>query len=120
MDQVSADPIQPQLLRHESPTATRTQGRRASYRAVQRPSVHAARALGMARSRLHRGCKVMCTWAQVGAIAGGNAVVLKPSEQSPGVAKLFAELVPKYLDQDLFHVINGGIPETTRVRPVLN
>ncbi|KAJ8473063.1 hypothetical protein ONZ51_g8114 [Trametes cubensis] len=49
------------------------------------------------------------------AIAGGNAVVLKPSEQSPGVAKLFAELVPKYLDQDLFHVINGGIPETTRV-----
>ncbi|KAH9903161.1 NAD-aldehyde dehydrogenase [Cubamyces lactineus] len=51
----------------------------------------------------------------VGAIAGGNAVVLKPSEQSPEVAKLFAELVPKYLDQDLFHVINGGIPETTRV-----
>ncbi|KAI0325253.1 NAD-aldehyde dehydrogenase [Cubamyces sp. BRFM 1775] len=51
----------------------------------------------------------------IGAIAGGNAVVLKPSEQSPGVAKLFAELVPKYLDQDLFHVINGGIPETTRV-----
>ncbi|KAJ8474575.1 hypothetical protein ONZ51_g7116 [Trametes cubensis] len=51
----------------------------------------------------------------VGAIAGGNAAVLKPSEQVPETAKLVAELVPKYLDRDLFHVINGGIPETTRV-----
>ncbi|KAI0659649.1 NAD-dependent aldehyde dehydrogenase [Cubamyces menziesii] len=50
-----------------------------------------------------------------GAIAGGNAMVLKPSEQAPATAQLLAELVPQYLDRDLFHVINGGIPETTKV-----
>ncbi|KAH9903156.1 NAD-aldehyde dehydrogenase [Cubamyces lactineus] len=49
------------------------------------------------------------------AIAGGNAVVLKPSEQASATAKLLAELVAQYLDPDLFHVINGGIPETTKV-----
>ncbi|KAI1792769.1 NAD-dependent aldehyde dehydrogenase [Ganoderma leucocontextum] len=49
----------------------------------------------------------------VGAIAGGNAAVLKPSEQTPATSVLLAELVPKYLDNDLFHVINGGVPETT-------
>ncbi|KAI0767700.1 NAD-dependent aldehyde dehydrogenase [Fomes fomentarius] len=51
----------------------------------------------------------------VGAIAGGNAVVMKPSEQTPATSALFAELVPKYLDNELYHVINGGIPETTAV-----
>ena len=55
------------------------------------------------------------TERQVGAIAGGNAAVLKPSEQTPATSALFAELVPKYLDKDLYHVINGAIPETTRV-----
>ncbi|KAI9070308.1 aldehyde dehydrogenase [Trametes sanguinea] len=49
----------------------------------------------------------------VGAIAGGNAVVLKPSEQSPACAALIAELVEKYLDRDMFHVINGAVPETS-------
>ena len=52
---------------------------------------------------------------QIGAIAGGNAVVLKPSEQTPLTAALFAELIPEYLDNDLFQVVNGAIPETTRV-----
>ena len=52
---------------------------------------------------------------QVGAIAGGNAVVMKPSEQTTATAALLAELVPKYLDTDLFHIVNGGVPETTKV-----
>ncbi|CDO77358.1 hypothetical protein BN946_scf184787.g7 [Trametes cinnabarina] len=51
----------------------------------------------------------------VGAIAGGNAVVLKPSEHSPATAALITELVPKYLDPDLVHVINGGVPETAAI-----
>ncbi|KAI8968779.1 NAD-aldehyde dehydrogenase [Trametes punicea] len=51
----------------------------------------------------------------IGAIAGGNAAVLKPSEHSPSSAVLFAELVPQYLDTDLFHVINGGIRETQQI-----
>ena len=52
---------------------------------------------------------------QVSAIAAGCAAVLKPSEQTPAFSKLIAELLPKYLDPELYHVINGGVPETTQV-----
>ena len=48
-------------------------------------------------------------------MAGGNGAVLKPSEQTKATSALLAELVPKYLDNDLYHVINGGVPETTKV-----
>uniref|UniRef100_F6VZL9 Aldehyde dehydrogenase n=2 Tax=Ornithorhynchus anatinus TaxID=9258 RepID=F6VZL9_ORNAN len=51
----------------------------------------------------------------VGAIAAGNAVIIKPSELSEHTAILLAELLPQYLDQDLYHVINGGVPETTEL-----
>jgi aldehyde dehydrogenase (NAD+) len=43
----------------------------------------------------------------VGAIAAGNAVVLKPSEIAPASSRLMAELVPKYLDRDAIAVIEG-------------
>ncbi|MDT5290051.1 MAG: aldehyde dehydrogenase, partial [Mycobacterium sp.] len=43
----------------------------------------------------------------VGAIAAGNAVVLKPSEVSPASSALMAELVPRYLDRDAIVVIEG-------------
>jgi aldehyde dehydrogenase (NAD+) len=43
----------------------------------------------------------------VGAIAAGNAVVLKPSEVCPASSALMAELVPKYLDPDAIAVIEG-------------
>lgn len=46
-------------------------------------------------------------------IAGGNCVVIKPSEIAVNVAAKVAELVPKYLDQDAVAVVCGGIPETT-------
>ncbi|KAI1783576.1 NAD-aldehyde dehydrogenase [Ganoderma leucocontextum] len=46
---------------------------------------------------------------------GGNAAVIKPSEHSPATSALFAELIPQYLDPDLYHVIQGAIPETTKV-----
>lgn len=35
----------------------------------------------------------------VGAIAAGNAVVIKPSEVAPATAKIIAELIPKYLNR---------------------
>lgn len=54
--------------------------------------------------------------SQISAIAGGNAAVLKPSEQTPAFSALVAELVPKYLDPELFYVMNGGVTETTKVR----
>ncbi|KAN0131957.1 Aldehyde/histidinol dehydrogenase [Lactarius tabidus] len=50
----------------------------------------------------------------VGAIAAGNACVLKPSELTPAFSALVADLVPKYLDPELYAVVNGGIPETTK------
>ncbi|KAF9199392.1 Aldehyde dehydrogenase [Haplosporangium sp. Z 27] len=49
----------------------------------------------------------------VGAIAAGNAVVFKPSEMAPHAAALFTRLLPKYLDQRSYRVVNGGVQETT-------
>jgi len=50
-----------------------------------------------------------------GAIAAGNTVVLKPSELSSAVSALMAELIPQYMDKDVFQVVNGAIPETTKL-----
>ncbi|XP_049962956.1 aldehyde dehydrogenase, dimeric NADP-preferring-like isoform X1 [Schistocerca serialis cubense] len=50
-----------------------------------------------------------------GAIAAGNCLVIKPSEMSPHTSKLVAELVPKYLDRDCFHVVEGGVAETSEL-----
>lgn len=55
---------------------------------------------------------------KAGAIAAGNAVVVKPSEQTPAVSALIAELVPKYLDPQLIRVVNGAIPESTKASNV--
>ena len=49
----------------------------------------------------------------VGAVAAGNAVIVKPSEVAPATSALIAELLPRYLDPDAVRVIQGGIPETT-------
>ncbi|XP_058019831.1 aldehyde dehydrogenase family 3 member A2 [Ahaetulla prasina] len=51
----------------------------------------------------------------IAAIAAGNAVVIKPSEISENVAKMFEKLLPQYLDKDLYPVVNGGVPETTEL-----
>ncbi|XP_075445714.1 aldehyde dehydrogenase family 3 member A2 isoform X2 [Ascaphus truei] len=51
----------------------------------------------------------------VGAIAAGNAVVLKPSEVSENTAKLLEQIIPQYLDKELYPVINGGVAETTEL-----
>ncbi|KAK3831507.1 MAG: aldehyde dehydrogenase 3 family, member B1 [Linnemannia gamsii] len=51
----------------------------------------------------------------VGAIAAGCSAVLKPSEVTPHSARLIAELVPRYLDNKAFMIINGGAPETTQL-----
>ncbi len=49
----------------------------------------------------------------VGAVAAGNCVVLKPSELSPHVSALLAEILPEYLDPDAVAVVEGGADETT-------
>ncbi|AXH94819.1 aldehyde dehydrogenase family protein [Ornithinimicrobium avium] len=48
-----------------------------------------------------------------GALAAGNTVVVKPSEVTPTVAALLAELLPRYLGADVAAVVTGGVPETT-------
>ncbi|XP_022976768.1 aldehyde dehydrogenase family 3 member H1-like isoform X1 [Cucurbita maxima] len=49
----------------------------------------------------------------VGAIAAGNAVVLKPSEISPSTSSLMAKLLGKYLDTSAVRVVEGAVPETS-------
>ncbi len=48
-----------------------------------------------------------------GAIAAGNAVVMKPSEVTTNTSSLLASLVPKYLDSSVIALVEGGVPETT-------
>ncbi|KAG5269162.1 hypothetical protein AALO_G00198960 [Alosa alosa] len=48
----------------------------------------------------------------IGAIAAGNAAVVKPSELSKHSASLLKELLPQYLDQEMYPVVLGGVPET--------
>ncbi|KAL1346997.1 hypothetical protein HN51_020523 [Arachis hypogaea] len=49
----------------------------------------------------------------IGAIAAGNAVVLKPSEVAPASSALLADMLTKYLDNSAVRVIEGGAPQTT-------
>ena len=51
----------------------------------------------------------------IGALAAGNAVVLKPSEVSPACSRLIAEQVPCFFDTDAIQVVEGGVDETTRL-----
>ncbi|CAE6527715.1 unnamed protein product [Rhizoctonia solani] len=51
----------------------------------------------------------------IGAIAAGCAVVIKPSELTPVTSAVLTELIAKYLPPDVITVVNGGIPETTRL-----
>lgn len=48
----------------------------------------------------------------VGALAGGNAAVLKPSEIAARTSALMADLVPRHLDPESVAVIQGGADET--------
>lgn len=51
----------------------------------------------------------------VGALAAGDAVVLKPSELAPATSAAMARLVPQYLDRSAVAVVEGGIAETTEL-----
>ncbi|OIT02388.1 PREDICTED: aldehyde dehydrogenase [Nicotiana attenuata] len=49
----------------------------------------------------------------IGAIAAGNAVVLKPSEIAPATSSVLAKLLGEYMDVTAVRVVEGAIPETT-------
>uniref|UniRef100_A0A8C6L7N7 Aldehyde dehydrogenase n=1 Tax=Nothobranchius furzeri TaxID=105023 RepID=A0A8C6L7N7_NOTFU len=48
----------------------------------------------------------------IGAIAAGNAAVVKPSEVCVHTAKVMENLLPLYIDKELYPVVTGGVPET--------
>ncbi len=48
-----------------------------------------------------------------GAIAAGNAVVLKPSEVTPHVSAVLAKRIPEYMDPEAIALVEGGVDETT-------
>jgi aldehyde dehydrogenase (NAD+) len=49
----------------------------------------------------------------VGAVAAGNAVVLKPSEVTPHTSAALAKRIPEYMDPEAITLVEGGVPETT-------
>ncbi|RKP23542.1 aldehyde dehydrogenase family 3 member B1-like protein [Syncephalis pseudoplumigaleata] len=51
----------------------------------------------------------------VGAMAAGNTVVLKPSELAPYSARAITELLPRYLDQRAYRVVNGAVEESSQL-----
>ncbi|KAL7844578.1 hypothetical protein SRHO_G00231170 [Serrasalmus rhombeus] len=48
----------------------------------------------------------------IGAIAAGNAAVIKPSEVSVHTSKVMEELLPLYIDKEMYPVVTGGVSET--------
>lgn len=48
------------------------------------------------------------------ALAGGNTVVLKPSELAPATSAALARWIPEYLGE-VVQVVEGGVPETTEL-----
>ncbi|XP_047163318.1 aldehyde dehydrogenase family 3 member H1-like isoform X2 [Vigna umbellata] len=49
----------------------------------------------------------------IGAIAAGNAVVLKPSEIAPATSSLMAKLLGDYMDNSCIRVVEGAVDETS-------
>ena len=55
----------------------------------------------------------LCLAPLIGAVAGGNCALVKPSEMAPETSSLLASELLHYLDKDAFRVVEGG-PELTR------
>jgi aldehyde dehydrogenase (NAD+) len=51
----------------------------------------------------------------VGALAAGDAVVVKPSEHAPESSALLADLLPRYLDRDAVAVVEGEADTTQKL-----
>ena len=49
----------------------------------------------------------------VSALAAGNTVIVKPSELSMNTSKVMADLINNSFESNYFHVIEGGVKETT-------
>ncbi len=55
----------------------------------------------------------LCLSPLAAAISAGNCAVIKPSELAPASSALLARLIPQFIEQDCYRVVEGGIPEAT-------
>ena len=51
----------------------------------------------------------------IGAVSAGNCAIVKPSELSPATSRVVAELLPRYMDPECYHVVEGAAEETTQL-----
>ncbi|KAI8456181.1 Aldehyde/histidinol dehydrogenase [Phakopsora pachyrhizi] len=51
----------------------------------------------------------------VGAIAGGNSLIIKPSENCPATTSLMTRLIESYMDSNNIQVINGDQHQATKL-----
>lgn len=49
----------------------------------------------------------------ISAIAAGNTVIIKPSELAMNTSQIMARMINENFDENYFHVIEGGVQETT-------
>jgi aldehyde dehydrogenase len=54
---------------------------------------------------------LMAAWKLAPALAAGNAIVLKPAEQTPAAIMVFAELVADLLPAGVLNIVNGFGPD---------
>lgn len=55
----------------------------------------------------------LCVGPIIGALAAGDAVLLKPSELAPATSAALARLLPEYLDDRAVAVLEGGVEVAT-------
>jgi aldehyde dehydrogenase (NAD+) len=51
----------------------------------------------------------------ISAMAAGNTIILKPSELAMNTSNLMAKLINENFDSQYFHVVEGGVKETTEL-----
>ncbi|UZD89619.1 aldehyde dehydrogenase family protein [Cognatishimia activa] len=51
----------------------------------------------------------------IGALAAGNCALIKPSEMTPSVSRLLAEMVARSFSRSVVQVVEGGVEETTQL-----
>ncbi len=51
----------------------------------------------------------------IAAMAAGNTIVLKPSELPARTSAVMAQLINSTFSSEYFHVVDGGVPETTEL-----
>ena len=114
MEQTRACSLVFKLFCYEANCSQRTQGCGLDNQSIQLPHVVITRSFGTKLSSISQ-ADIQRVSIQAGAIAAGNACALKPSEMTPAFSALLADLLPKYLDPELYSVINGAVPETAKV-----